>query len=184
MEEVNLHPAPKPVTLWQCKLMASHLEIRRPAGAASFARVFSGIQPVMLAQMAAMRSGQPPETGRPARQAKPELPAKLRKVGRKPKPKARKGNGWAKGLSMRTRRRRTAISLRNQRVRALYRNGRPAQQLARMFGLSRRSIYAICQGVRKQRQLKAAAARALAATRGRTPAVKRPGKSKRALDHT
>ncbi len=151
VDMLNRVPAPRPVTIWQLRMMASHLKLRRPKNISPFTREMNTFDPgSMSVRLAGVQYLRNPNTG-PVR---PESANKLRKVGRKPKPKPiGTGRLYAPGLSMgRVRRvpltpaqvKRKALIARNASIRALYRNGATAKVLGARFGLSHHSIYGIC----------------------------------------
>jgi hypothetical protein len=103
VRRINKFPAPKPVTVWQCKMMASHLRITRPMDFSSHIRdlVELGplhVKPRLARRQRAIRAGSKSAAALPAR---PESKRKLRKVGRKPLVKRKtKTKKHARGLSM------------------------------------------------------------------------------------
>lgn len=167
VDAINRHAGPKPVTLWQCWLMASHLGIKRPVGF----RAFNDMVHALGAENAAPRlrsarkAAQPARTGIDSRMARPEATSKLRKVGRKPKPrvpKSKPARGYTPGLSMGPSpialaldKRRTAQKARwyrNERIRWHFKRGKTAIWLAKRFGLTHWTIYTICDGARQGRR--------------------------------
>lgn len=87
VDRINRFPAPKPVTQWQCWLMASHLGLRRPSDIQKMTKVFTDIGPETGALRVRNR-GQSPGANDHYKYdpVRPEHEGKLRKVGRKPKP--------------------------------------------------------------------------------------------------
>ena len=160
VDAVNRWPAPRAVTVWQCKLMASHLKLRRPRNIGAFTRACQELGPETTKLRLRYRSSVTAFVR--IAPAQPERASKLRKVGRKPKPKALPGDGrlFATGLSMgRSPRavltpaevRSKEIKRRNIRIRAIYRHGTDARTLAKRFGLSHHTIYTICEGARRKK---------------------------------
>jgi hypothetical protein len=102
VREINRLPASKPVTIWQCRMMASHLRIRRPPDFDRHRREFTMLGPLHMKprlrrRQAEIRAGTKTAAAIPAR---PETERKLRKVGRK-KVIKRKGKArlHSRGLS-------------------------------------------------------------------------------------
>lgn len=85
LDLINRFPAPRPVSHWQCKMMASHLNLRRPIDIGAMTKVFLEIGPATGALRVRNR-GPAPARVYMYEPAQPEHESKLRKVGRKPKP--------------------------------------------------------------------------------------------------
>jgi hypothetical protein len=112
IERINRLPAPKPVTIWQCRLMASHLHVTRPADfnahvrLARRLRAYRCLHPDERAELQELReramwlqfTTSNNVMGRPQVEARPEAESHLRRVGRKPKRKT-KVRGFATGLT-------------------------------------------------------------------------------------
>lgn len=126
IERLNRYKAPKPVTLWQCWLMASRLKVRRPTDIRSKVHavekaVGKGNGAIRLAKVTS-----PEVEIRNAKRkrhligALVEPEGLLRKVGRKPKPKRPKQPRlWSVGLGMGlrkpVRKRKTSTAKKNRR---------------------------------------------------------------------
>ena len=90
---LNEIPAPKPVTVWQCWIMAAHLKIRRPP---RWIKYQHALRDLGVENAAVIRARMAKELGRPpsyrSAPVQPETKNKLRKTGArksKPKPKQR-----------------------------------------------------------------------------------------------
>lgn len=135
LERINRHPAPRPVTHWQAKMMASHLGLRRPRDIGPMTKIFHEIGPETGALRVRNRGAAPPVAFL-YEPVKPEHPGKLRKVGRKPKPpKPRKRKTPPRtatvGLSaVGARSLRHLIALRRPRGKRRRGKGRKARQTA------------------------------------------------------
>ena len=101
IEAINKIPAPKNVNKWQCWLMASHLRLRRPEGSGAY-RI--RVRDLGLENAEPMRKrlhSLAPRKQKVPRRARPTTEKRLRKVGRKPKPKqAKVRRTFSPGLSM------------------------------------------------------------------------------------
>jgi hypothetical protein len=86
IDRINAFPAPKLVTEWQCRMMASHLGLRRPPDSRAFAANNRKMDAATIALRVRNRGPQP-QPMYAYEPVPPDHAGKLRKVGRKPKPK-------------------------------------------------------------------------------------------------
>lgn len=176
LDKLNRVEAPKPTTVWQVRLMASRMKMRRPADIASVNK---------RAALLGVHNARPFQARKQAEQPEPERrfnkvgcliepKSRLRKVGRKKNPvlekqlaKRRHTIGLSNvfrslaqarvGTAKRARRRKTAE--RNKDIRTRCRAGETRMDLAIAHGLTYGTIVKICAGIdmaavkaRKKRQ--------------------------------
>lgn len=162
VEKINKKPAPRPVTVWQVRLMASHLGLRRPADFIGFWKVNGITRPDTL--RIRLRKRDPGKPDFWDRIARPEPASLLRKVGRKPKvplPFKIRYRGASRGMKLsfaspvekrlgkkRIRDRRPTY-WRNREIRDRYRAGATQVQLAVAYGLSFGHIIRLVDGINK-----------------------------------
>lgn len=165
MAEINTIPAPKNVTVWHCRLLASYVKLRRPRRLQAFWQVNGGFEPQTLALRLRNANGKLPQA-KVLEYPKPDG-RRLFKVGRKKltnrekltQKRARKARMHSPGLTMpgnprRTREnseRRFARKARDARIRNSYAKGTTAMKLAVRYGLALGTITRICNGVRAPR---------------------------------